>query len=350
MNWVVAGYVRIPSFPLTASCFTGGRLLHLQQMIRPFNLRDLALVHRLGEQGVALHTESALTSNLYPLRGALANLFVRSDYPTYVWKATEGGATGFIQLYVREGNHPAYILYLSAIDETAVSNSNPPIPQVHETGWLALLDRAVSEVGQQGIHNLVAEVNETGPELPILRRAGFAVYMRQDIWVLGHADQSNTDMASLAMTPYEKGDDWEVQLLYANTVPRLVQMVDPMPPTSEGEGWVLREAGELSAFIHLHQGDTATWLRLFIHPNAEAHADEIVASLLHLKQESVISPVYCCLPRYQSWLQGGLERTGFRFWGSQAVMVKHTVQHSQKALAKTAVLETSGVPVRNYEG
>jgi hypothetical protein len=317
-------------------------------MIRPFNLRDLALVHRLSEQGVALHTESALTGNLYPLRGALANMFVRSDYPTYVWKANEGSAAGFIQLFVRESNQPAYIMYLSAAGDTAVTNGDQPA--VDETAWLALLDRAILEVGQRGIHNLVAEVNETGPELPILRQAGFAVYMRQDVWVLAQAENSRSEMASLELTPYQKKDDWEVQLLYANTVPRLVQMVDPMPPTSEGEGWVLREGGELSAFAHVHQGDTATWLRLFIHPNAEAQADEIVASLLHLKEESVISPVYCCLPRYQSWLQGGLERTGFRFWGSQAVMVKHTVQHLQKSMVKTAVLETGGIPVRNYEG
>jgi len=329
----------------------------LSVMIRPFNLRDLALVHRLSEQGVALHTESALTGNLYPLRGALANMFVRSDYPTYVWKANEGSAAGFIQLFVRESNQPAYIMYLSAagenavgenaVGETAVTNGDQPA--VAETAWLALLDRAILEVGQRGIHNLVAEVNESGPELPILRQAGFAVYMRQDVWVLAQAEHSRSEMASLELTPYQKKDDWEVQLLYANTVPRLVQMVDPMPPTSEGEGWVLREAGELSAFAHLHQGNTATWLRLFIHPNAEAQADVIVASLLHLRQESVISPVYCCLPRYQSWLQGGLERTGFRFWGSQAVMVKHTVQHLQKSIVKTAVLETGGIPVRNYE-
>ena len=47
-----------------------------------------------------------------------------------------------------------------------------------------LLDQAVAEVGQNGIHSLVAEADESGPELPILRRAGFAVYTRQDIWLL----------------------------------------------------------------------------------------------------------------------------------------------------------------------
>jgi hypothetical protein len=137
-----------------------------------------------------------------------------------------------------------------------------------------------------------------------LRRAGFAVYMRQDVWVLAQAENSRSEMASLELTPYQKKDDWEVQLLYANTVPRLVQMVDPMPPTSEGEGWVLREAGELSAFVHLHQGDTATWLRLFIHPNAEAQADEIVASLLHLKEESVICPFTAACPATKAGCRG----------------------------------------------
>jgi hypothetical protein len=56
--------------------------------------------------------------------------------------------------------------------------------QVNENAWLPLLDQAVIEAGQRGIHSLVAEVNEVSDELPVLRRAGFVVYTRQDVWVL----------------------------------------------------------------------------------------------------------------------------------------------------------------------
>jgi hypothetical protein len=45
----------------------------------------------------------------------------------------------------------------------------------------------VVEAGQRGIHSLVAEVDEVSDELPVLRRAGFVVYTRQDVWVLAPA-------------------------------------------------------------------------------------------------------------------------------------------------------------------
>ena len=62
----------------------------LPEMVRPFTLRDLALVRRLSEQGVSLHAESALADNLHPLRGALFGMVARSDSPTLIWKSEDG--------------------------------------------------------------------------------------------------------------------------------------------------------------------------------------------------------------------------------------------------------------------
>ena len=153
-------------------------------MIRPFNLRDLPLVHRLSEMGVSLHTESALTKNLHPTRGALFSL-VGGDFPTYVWKSDKNGLDGLIQLYLDEENVHAHILYLSSTHDgqlagernglslTSEEKGNGERPyQVNENAWLPLLDQAVVEAGQRGIHSLVAEVNESSDELPVLRRAG----------------------------------------------------------------------------------------------------------------------------------------------------------------------------------
>ncbi|MBK7895996.1 MAG: hypothetical protein IPJ90_14200 [Anaerolineaceae bacterium] len=65
--------------------------------------------------------------------------------------------------------------------------------QVNENAWLPLLDQAVVEAGQRGIHSLVAEVDEVSDELPVLRRAGFVVYTRQDVWVLAPGTMSETE-------------------------------------------------------------------------------------------------------------------------------------------------------------
>lgn len=329
------------------ACFAGLRLLHFELMIRPFNLRDWALVHRLSEQGVLLHTESALTRNLHPVRDALFSI-VGGDFPTYVWKAERGGVAGFVQLYVEDESQNAHLLYLSSTADQIVSSDGEDNGSVgrakrviNETVWLSLLDKAVIEAGRQGFQSLIAEVSETGAELPVLRRAGFAVYTRQDVWVLKEA---KNERQVKILSPRQSTDDWEIQLLYANTVPRLVQLVEPMPPLHDGEGWVLRESDELTAFIHIRSGPVATWMRLFIHPNAEAQADEIMAAALQVNPPTLSHPVYCCVRRYQSWVQHALQRTGFELWGSQAVMVKHMVHHLQKPIPDlAAVLEAQGI-------
>jgi hypothetical protein len=320
-------------------------------MIRPFHLRDLPLVHRLSEHGVSLHSESALINQVQPLRGALFNLFIGGDYPTFVWRAEEGPGAGFIQLQLREGSHCGHVLFVSATahneraEGVSVANNHMPSAHVNEEVWLPLLDQAVVEVGQRGIHSLVADVSETGPELPVLRRAGFAVYTRQDIWVQHEADGAPLKNEQRPLLQQRRAaDDWDIQLLYANTVPRLVQLVEPMPPLEIGQSWVLRDGSELTACVHVNRGEVATWLRFFIHPNAEARAAEIIQAALQRHAPKPGHPLFCSVPRYQSWLQSPLESSGFVLWGSHAVMVKHTVLHARRPLPElTAVLESQGV-------
>ena len=277
-------------------------------MIRPFILRDFALVRRLSEQGVSLHSESALIDNLRPLRGALLSMVVGGNYPTFVWKAEDRGGTGFIQILLEDDRHNAHILYLSPSAEQTENGVDVGTFATSIDGngnaWLSLLDQAVTEVGQHGVQSLVAEVDETGPELPILRHAGFAVYTRQDIWVSDVAQQHLTEEPepSLRLRPYLKSDACDIQLLYANTVPRLVQLVEPVPPAMTGDAWVLRDdQDEVAAFVHVHEGSMATWLRFFIHPNAEADAGEIVKAALRTEKIRGKRSVYCCVRRYEGW-------------------------------------------------
>ncbi|MCA9916878.1 MAG: hypothetical protein KC445_02955 [Anaerolineales bacterium] len=334
-------------------------------MIRPFNLRDLPLVHRLSELGVSLHTESALTKNLHPTRGALFSL-VGGDFPTYVWKADKNGLAGFIQLCLDGESVHAHILYLSstsdshleengtAVSETEGVNGQRPY-QVNENAWLPLLDQAVVEAGQRGIHSLVAEVDEVSDELPVLRRAGFVVYTRQDIWMLAPGTVSEAKNETNLLRPRQAEDDWDIQLLYANIVPRLVQLVEPMPPLHDGAGWVLHEENELAAFVHVHVGPVATWMRLFIHPSAEVQADQIITAVVQKTPAAAARPIYCCVRRYQSWVQTALERSGFALWGSQAVMVKHIVQKATRPLTDlSAALDAQGITptaplIRQYQ-
>lgn len=318
-------------------------------MARPFSLRDLALVHRLSEKGAVLHAETALTKQWQPLWGALQSLFSSGEELTCVWRAGKGEGAGFVQLHLSEVNSNAHLIYIGTTPaETHREAYSDGLPLAKATGtlneglWLALLDGVVSHLGQRGIHSLIAEADENGPELILLRRAGFAVYTRQDIWVVDRpvtAEQEQT-----LLTPYHPQDDWEMALLYSHIVPPLIQMVEPAPP-DEGVTWVLREdVNELSAFVHIHEGSGASWLRVFIHPNAQVQAQDIVAAALQIAQPRPDHPVYCCVRRYQSWLHSALEANGFTLWGSQAVMVKHTVHPVRKSQPELpTVLQAQGV-------
>lgn len=307
-------------------------------MIRPFNLRDLALVHRLSEQGILLHAEAALTSSPHPLRSALINMLVGGQFGTYVWKSKDRDSAAFVQVRCEPGCPSAQIVFMGTDGVEPEKDGR----EIDEDIWLSLLDDLVAEVGRRGTHNLVAEVSEIGPELPILRRSGFAVYTRQDIWVCDQYNQT-TDQAEL-LTPRKSIDDWDIQLLYANNVPRLIQLVEPNLPLEYGQSWILREDDELAALIHLNEGRVASWLRLLIHPNANTHPEEIISAALAIKPPTAEHPVYCCVRRYQSWLQTGLEQAGFHHWGSQAVMVKHIAQPVVKEIPQSGVLDAQTIP------
>ena len=289
-------------------------------MIRPFDLRDVPLIRRLSEQGIAMHSKAAFADGLSPLRDALLNI-VSGDFPTFVYKAGDGGLDGFIQLHQqKEVESRAHLHYISP-DATANTRAV-------ETAWFALLDQAVQEAGRRGIHSVVAEVDEESDALPILRQAGFAVYTRQDIYRLVALPDTISSLPSLTMQ--QKSDDWDVQLLYANIVPRLVQIVNPDPPTSRHGSWVLREGGELTAFVHLHIGSAATWMRLFMHPDAISSADALLTAVLQLIPGKETHPVYASVRRYQGWQQTPLERIGFELVRSQAVMARHTTRQAKR--------------------
>jgi hypothetical protein len=303
-------------------------------MIRPFKLRDFLLIYRLSDQSVSLNAESALITVAHPLRKAIGNVLWGSCFPTYVWKAGKGRAAAYVQLYLAKESSSAYILNLGAPGNRHQGNAagnaaGNSADKIQDDLWLHVLDDLVSAVGGHGIHSLVAQVGENGPELSILRHAGFAVYTRQDVWV---ADLIDNKYKQAILQPRRAIDDWDIQLLYANTVPPLIQLVEPMPPLHYGKSWVLREDNELVAFVHLNHGPVASWMRLLIHPNANVPAEMIVGAAYGAKPARPGHPIYCCVGRYQSWLQNVLQGMGFRYWGSQALMVKHTVQHSQKTM------------------
>jgi len=298
-------------------------------MIRSFTLRDIPLVHRLGDQGTLFHTRSALTQEVWPLREALVNMFIGGQYPTYIWKDDNGSAVGFAQLHQGTDEATAHILCLGSAFTVTNAEEQDDESVNTENLWIAFLEALIKKAGGRGIHNLIAEVDELGDELPVMRHAGFAVYTRQDIWQLEKLPSRWVSPLSLRQATSE--DEWDISLLYRNVVPRLIQLVEP-PPNGEmlNNVWVMHEEGELSSAVVFTKGKTGTWIRVFVHPNSNARSEDIFRAAVSVFPPDEDRPFYVCVRRYQSWLQSGLQEIGFEKTGSQAMMVRHTVHHTKR--------------------
>jgi hypothetical protein len=279
-------------------------------MIRSFDWRDFGLIRRLSEHGVCFDSESALTRGPHSLQSAvLAFLAPGVGLPTFIWRGEDDdkGDAAFGQIQFRQGDENARLISLA--------------PRYADGGpWETLLERLAAEAASKGAHNLVAEVDEHSAEFEALRQFGFAIYTRQQLWRIAWPNFAVSAGLS-RLRPQHSADNVNIQSLYANIVPRLVQQVEPPPPRF-GHGYVFEEAGEINAFFDVSRGPLGIWVQPYLHPNAFGLSRSLLADLFGRFTDREAVPIYVCVRSHQDWLRSPLTDLGFETWGEQAVMVK----------------------------
>jgi hypothetical protein len=291
-------------------------------MIRSFDLRDVALVAQIEHQGTPLNAELALTRQPRPLQAALGGFFSLNGrgLRTYILREENDSAklTGLLQLRQRTNVKHGVIAYM------VPSLQNDP----HAADmWCHLLDHVAAQAGHLGIQHLVAEAPEDSEAIEVLQRAGYAIYLRQDILRLVRTRL--TISADPIMRLSESHDEWGIQQLYCNTAPRLVQQAEGLPKvhrTGAVRGYVLEDQMEIVAYLQVRRGPEGAWFNVLIHPRAEARASQVVQFGLSLFGSNWNAPIYCGVRRYQEWLRRPMESLGFEAFGSSVVMVKHLVK------------------------
>jgi hypothetical protein len=306
-------------------------------MIRPFDLRDLPLVAQIEHQGTPLLAELALTRRPHPLQAALAGFFSLNTHGarSYVLRAGDDAEklSGLIQVCARDDRQYAVITYVA-----------PALETNHHTAetWGRLLDHAAAQLGQLGVQHVIAEAPEDSPALEVLQRAGYAIYLRQDIWRLVRTRL--TIQSEPLLRPCEARDQWGVQQLYLNTAPRLAQLAEGLPRlhrTGAVRGYVLEDQLEIAAYLQVRRGPDGAWFNVLIHPRAEVKAAAIIEYGLSLFGPNWNAPLYCGVRRYQEGLRPPLESLGFEAFGASAVLVKHLVSLiGEPEPAKTHALES----------
>ncbi|HKZ70734.1 MAG TPA: hypothetical protein VJ020_11680 [Anaerolineales bacterium] len=277
------------------------------KMIRPFDWRDFGLIRRISESGVSFDSEAALTRGSHTLQSAVLSFLAPGvGLPTFVCKKDELDAFGQLRYRASDGN--AHLTFVAP-------------SYTGEAAWDALLEHLCVEAAARGAHNLVAEVDEHSQEFEALRRLGFAIYTRQHIWRREKPHPPVTAIVQPRLRPHHNADTVNIQSLYANIVPRLIQLVEP-PPMRYNHGYVLEENSEITAVFDVSRGPLGIWVQPYLHPSVSDHCAVLVADLLCRFTDREAAPVYVCVRSHQEWLRSALIDLEFSPWGDQAVMVK----------------------------
>lgn len=286
------------------------------RVVRPFDWRDLRLLQRLSPQGLCLDSQLAYSHGPHVLQSALLGAFhPAGNVHTRVARPARGeGLPAIGQIMQRSNDSLARLTFFS------------PAEALSESCGTSLLDALCHAAGEHGARNLIAEVDEHCLAFEALRRAGFAVYARQVLWYLppGKTSQPAPRTGRKgrdAMWRREvSADEPAIHFLYLNTVPALVQQIEP-PPARGGRGLVHWAGDELLAYFDIERGSLGVWTQPYFHP-AAGNADGLLTGFLHRLADGGRRPVYVCVRSYQGWMNGPLESLGFEAFQNQAVMVK----------------------------
>jgi hypothetical protein len=275
-------------------------------------LVDLPLVWRLVDNGMILHSEYAYTRALSPQNVALSSLILpqRGLY-TLLSRSDKHQVVG--QFRMKADDQLAQIITIAPEMEDAEQDN---------TVWLHILDAMTQAAGKRGAHMLTAEIDESSPMFTTLRKSGFAVYARQEIWRRLPGTPMPESIVPTTLTKETDDDAMDIQLLYSNIVPRLVQPI--AVPSGDSEGLVYRQNDRVMGYIAVSEAKHGIYLMPFLHPDILfGEASAIIAGAIAQASRADRLPVYVCVRRYQDWLEDGLATLGFDPISEQAVMVRH---------------------------
>lgn len=295
--------------------------------VRSLRLHDLPFAYRLSGLGVSFDAQIRLTVGDDGFRQAL--MAGTGETQVYVLRTPEGGAL-------------AQMHYLPDLPYARLAYVAPALSEgASESLWLTMLDGLIAAAGERGLVTIIAEVADGIPEFEVLRRAGFAVYARQDLWVRSPAPASPPDFQLRAVRSVE--DRQALLNLYGSLVPGLIKHVEP-PPTAASQCFLVDGERGSEGLVAVYDGTNGVLLETYLLPTSRRTPAQVLLAAL-----STVSAggkaVYCRVREYMSSQANTLTDAGFQPMGSQAVMYRHTAARITQSAYRLVEKVEGGVPL-----
>jgi hypothetical protein len=277
--------------------------------IRSLDWRDIPALHRYRKQGVFLDSALLLTRGSHMFAGSILSYLTPAS-GIFTSVSTNNGDTKHAligQVIHPVGSQSAHLTFLAP--EEALGSAALP----------ELLDYLSVQSIEHGAFRLLAEIDERSPAYETLRTTSFSIYARQRVWRI-NASPSDQDLSPLWQVASDQ-DLIPVRSLYNNTVPGLVQQVEPFP-VERLNGMVCRQGEDVLAYMELRYGSNGIFAQPFVDPDAERLVPRLLELLPHVPHRRS-RPIYLCIRSYNSWMEPALEDFEAEVGPRQAVMVKH---------------------------
>lgn len=303
--------------------------------IRPATLVDLPMLYRSMDHAILLDSIADCVRDRHDLMGVLLSSNVLRPFGgvhTFIARSDHQHVVG--QFRMKADNTSAHVVFLSTTSDNAID----------EDLWLSLLDAMVQEAGRHEAHMLIGEVYEQSPLFETMRRSGFSVYTRQQIWYRPPSPLT-APAEELILHEATDADMLSIHALLGRTLPAMMQAIPCTP--DDAQRWIYKKNERVEAYFAVSGGKYGTYIVPFVNPEALT-SDEVIMllqTLLHRLPKSERHNVFIRIRRYQEWLSYALSHLGFTPTDiTQAVMVRHItirskqhrhafgVQHALKAI------------------
>ncbi len=308
-------------------------------MVKPLSLRDILLVAKLQKQGVTLDLEERLLYPRAPVRAAIAAglMPAMSNVVTSILRPTEdhGAGLAFVQTRLRPGRPEQDIIFVAP----GLQKGNG-----RHALWQRLLAHLCVRAGEMGHQRIYVRLDSAADTVQIFKNVGFLAYAQEDVYLLDPDLRCKQARQALELRRQRPADSWSLQRLYAAVTPQAVQVAEGLAQgqwqvqksgfPGHRRGYVWENQGEILAVLNVHSSQTGHWLRIMVHPAANAETPSLLFAGLRLLKNTGAEAVYCSLRTYQSELAAHAVTCGFRPCGSQQVMVKHITVRARDFLTR----------------